>query len=222
MPRKRTRPIKLRWLYDALRADGKTASGLADHLGIREASVHEMISGDRKIKPKEMGPIAEYLDIPVEKVVELVAGVTIEAKPVRARPARRSFGTIAVAGYIGAGAEIFPIDDSAKGAGIDEAELPLARREDSIVAVKMRGQSMLPVYRDGDILFYSRPGPDDWTRHVGDECVVQVSDGRMYLKILRRGSKRGLAILSSYNADDIVDVRLDWAVPIRWIMRAAR
>jgi phage repressor protein C with HTH and peptisase S24 domain len=129
--------------------------------------------------------------------------------------------TVAIVGKVGAGAQVLAFDDSIKGAGIGETERPpgITGR---IVAVQVEGESMLPAYRDQDILFYTRDGADDWTRHVGDECVVQVTDGRVYVKVLRRGSKKGHATLSSYNAVDIEDVPLDWAAPILWVKRARR
>lgn len=130
-------------------------------------------------------------------------------------------GMVAIAGRVGAGQEIHSFDDSIKGAGIGETERPEGA-DGSIVAVEVGGSSMMPVYRDGDILFYARDEMEDWLRHVGDECVVKLTDGRYFVKILRRGHKRGHATLSSYNADDIEDVKVEWAAPIRWIRRASR
>lgn len=129
--------------------------------------------------------------------------------------------SVAIVGKVGAGAQVFAFDDSLKGAGIGEVERPPGIAG-SITAVQVEGDSMLPAYRDQDILFYTRDGADDWTRHVGDECVVQVSDGRVYVKVLRRGARKGTATLSSYNAADIEDVRIDWAAPILWVKRARR
>lgn len=129
--------------------------------------------------------------------------------------------SVAIVGKVGAGAEIFAFDDSIKGAGIGEVERPPGIAG-SIVAVQVEGDSMLPAYRDQDILFYTRDGADDWTRHVGDECVVKVHDGRVFVKVLKRGGKKGHATLSSYNATDIEDVRIDWAAPILWVKRARR
>lgn len=118
------------------------------------------------------------------------------------RGERTASAFVAIVGKVGAGAQVFAFDDSLKGAGIGEVERPPGIAG-SITAVQVEGDSMLPAYRDQDILFYTRDGADDWTRHVGDECVVQVSDGRVYVKVLRRGTRKGTATLSSYNAADI-------------------
>lgn len=193
-------------LKEIREARGLSQPQLAEMVNTTRQQISRLEKGNRRLSDIWLRPLSEALNT---TIAELVGE-------------RGPNNPVAIAGYVGAGAEIFPFDDSAKGAGLDEVERPPGLEEDSIVAVKVRGTSMLPVYRDGDVLFYSRTGPDDWSRHVGDECVVQVSDGRVFLKILRRGSRKGLAILSSYNADDIVDVKLDWAAPIRWIMRAPR
>jgi hypothetical protein len=128
---------------------------------------------------------------------------------------------VAVAGKIGAGQQVFMVDDSIPGAGIGHVERPPGHKG-AIVGAEVDGDSMLPVYRDKDILFYYRDGQGVWTDHIGDEVVVQLTDGRIYVKVLTRGSKRGLATLSSYNAKPIEDVKVDWASPILWIKRAPK
>jgi phage repressor protein C with HTH and peptisase S24 domain len=81
--------------------------------------------------------------------------------------------------------------------------------------VEVRGGSMLPLYEDGTILYYSQQlAPDSM---VGKRCVVQLEDERVLVKTLRRGSERGLWTLVSLNAPDIEDVALQWAAPIDWI-----
>lgn len=129
--------------------------------------------------------------------------------------------SVAIAGKVGAGQQIVPFDDSLKGAGIGEVERPPGAAGD-IVAAEVEGDSMLPVYRAGDIIFYHRDGLGAWTDHVGDECVVALRDGRVFVKVLARGSTPKLATLNSYNASPIADVRVEWASPIRWVKRAGR
>jgi Peptidase S24-like len=128
---------------------------------------------------------------------------------------------IAAAGYVGAGAEIHAIDDHTNGAGIEMIDRPPGLRED-VVAVIVRGESMYPVYRDGDVLFYARNDARDLVELVGVDCVVRTLDGRSYVKLLRRGSRRGVWTLTSHNAPDITDVRVEWAAPVRWIQKARR
>ena len=89
-------------------------------------------------------------------------------------------------------------------------------------AVVVRGDSMLPAYRDGDVLFFERrigaPAvPAEAMRH---DCVVELMDGRMMIKTVLP-AERGRVHLASYNRPDVLnDVQLRWAAPVRWIHRA--
>ena len=72
-------------------------------------------------------------------------------------------------------------------------------------AFRVRGDSMLPLARDNDIVFV---GPDrkDLTPLLGLECAVHLEDGRTFFKILRNGTRKGRYNLESYNADTIANV----------------
>lgn len=112
------------------------------------------------------------------------------------------------AGYVGAGAEIITVDD---GAPNEEIELP----PPNAVPVVVRGDSMYPRYFDGEKLFYlpEQRSPDEM---IGRECVVRLDDGRMLVKIIRRGTKRNRFNLESWNAPTIENQAIEWASPVRW------
>lgn len=113
-------------------------------------------------------------------------------------------------GYVGAAQTVYQFDDD--GAGWVDA--PPGTPYD-VEAVEVRGDSMLPLYRSGAILYYSKQlSPEEM---IGEQCVVQLADERVLVKTLRRGSERGLYTLNSLNAPDIEDVVVDWAAPIDWI-----
>ena len=122
-----------------------------------------------------------------------------------------------VVGYVGAGAEIHPVDDHAKGTGIDEAP-PFPGQDGPAVAVRVRGDSMLPMLEDGWLLYYSRDRDGVPTGCLGQLCVVQIHDGPMLVKKLEAARKKGLYRLVSYNASPREDVRLDWAARVRAIV----
>jgi phage repressor protein C with HTH and peptisase S24 domain len=86
-------------------------------------------------------------------------------------------------------------------------------------ALVVRGNSMWPVYRDGDILFYSEQGKGKPSDMLGTECVVQVDGGATLVKRVMSGSRRGLYTLASYNAPEIHDVAISWCAPIVWVRR---
>lgn len=120
-------------------------------------------------------------------------------------------------GYVGAGAEIFSIDDHAKGGGLDEVERPLGASR-STVAVRVRGDSMRPAYKDGDLLYYDQQANGDLSHLIGADCVVRLTDGRMFVKELRRNGNGYW--LHSHNADPMLDVVIDWAAKVKWVHKA--
>lgn len=121
-----------------------------------------------------------------------------------------------VVGHVGAGAQIYPIDDHAPGAGLDEIEAPPGAAPGA-VGVRVRGDSMYPVYSEGDLLFYAEQrNPAEL---IGRECVVRLADGRLFIKIIRRGATPGRYSLHAHNAPPLDDVEIDWAAPVQWIRR---
>lgn len=89
------------------------------------------------------------------------------------------------------------------------------------VAIQVRGDSMSPVYRNGDTLVCHRRGGRYADNLIGKDCVVLTATGEGYVKILRRGSRPGVYALKSYNPtfEDIEDVALRWVAPVIWIKR---
>jgi len=114
-----------------------------------------------------------------------------------------------VVGYIGAGAEVLPIDDHEKGGGLEAVEVDFPIRPGT-VAVIVRGDSMLPIFEEGDLIGYMEDSSDPTTL-IGKTCVVKLADGRTFIKKLKRGTKDGLFTLVSANARDLEDVEVEWA-----------
>lgn len=121
-------------------------------------------------------------------------------------------------GYVGAGEEVIPFDDHAQGSGLQS--LPLILGLENAVAVEVRGDSMRPVYRPGDALYYRRDDSVPPDKLIGRECVVRLRDGRMFVKVLRRGTRKGRFSLHSYSAELMEDQDVDWAAPVEFIRRA--
>ncbi len=125
---------------------------------------------------------------------------------------------VAVVSYVGAGEEVYPIDDHALGQGLDEVEVPPGEGGE-VVAVIVRGESMYPGYNDGDLIFYHGADGTPESSYPGRECVVRLADERMLVKRVIRGSAAGLYTLLSHNAPEISDVVIQWAAPVRWVKR---
>lgn len=132
-------------------------------------------------------------------------------------PRERQGQTVPLVGRVGAGAEVHLVEGDVSSSRIDDVDAPPDANQHT-VAVIVEGTSMDPVFRDRDMIYYdNKPGdPEDL---IGRECVVKLSDGRVFVKILMRGSERGLYNLFSYNAPLISDVAIEWAVQVIWVRR---
>lgn len=194
-----------KWLDDRLTELRKTKVDLGKALGQHHARIHEIIKGKRQVKAKEVPALAAFLEWPEAFVWEKI------------NRHRAQSAQLPIKGYIGAGAEIIPIDDHATGAGIDYADVPPLT---GVTAAKVRGDSQLPVYRDGDVILYpnERMPPN---RLIGVECAVQLAepDGRLLIKTIKRGGAPRTFTLASHNASDIEDVEIEWASPVLWVKR---
>jgi len=133
--------------------------------------------------------------------------------------------TVPIVGYVGAGADVFPIDDHVKGQGIGEADIPPFDHQMNInktVAVEVRGNSMEPLFFEGFKLFYSERVTGVAYEFVGAICIVWLYDGRCLVKKIRQGSKAGYYTLDSINPNDppIKDVAVQWSAYVEcWKQR---
>lgn len=111
-------------------------------------------------------------------------------------PHARKRGTIPLIGMAQAGAGGF-FDDSGfpAGAGWDEIELP-GVVEANAYALSISDDSMLPVYRHGDIVVVSPSAPV----RQGDRVVARSRDGAVVAKLLLRRTARFVE-LASLNAE---------------------
>jgi phage repressor protein C with HTH and peptisase S24 domain len=121
-----------------------------------------------------------------------------------------------VIGRIGAGAEILPEFEQIPPEGLFEISLPFTLPPDAVAFV-VEGDSMWPRYDSGDIVICGKPEADSHAL-LGLETALCTTDGRRYLKTVRRGSKQGSFDLESHNAPPIRDVHIEWAARILMIL----
>lgn len=130
--------------------------------------------------------------------------------------------TIAVAGRVGAGAQVPLIDAYEKGDGLYHVEAPPQLKctgpHTGYVAVEVEGDSMQPMYQPGDVLFYSRATHEGIaSEDIGRPCVVEDAAGQAWVKLVKRGDEPGLFHLISLNptSETRHNQRIKWASRVR-------
>jgi repressor LexA len=170
---------------------------LAKSAGLGDTSVRDLLdNAGRDIKIGTLQKLAGAMDINVE---DLLGGVGV---PLRGR--------------VGAGGSIVYEEN-------DGGTVPRPPgMGGSLEALEVQGDSMLPRYSSGDIVYIHRDHDGVQPDNVGEYCAVRLVSGETYVKQLARGSRPGFFTLRSLNAD-IEDVELEWATPILFVLsRAAR
>jgi|TARA_B100000315_G_scaffold236302_1_gene251973 phage repressor protein C with HTH and peptisase S24 domain len=190
-------------LWRALEWKGWSQRELARRADIHEQKVYKYLQG-RVDQPRgdTMLRLADTLGV-TESWLRFEVGPAVENIP--------------VIGRIAAGENFIPFDDTP---GVSNyAELPFNLDAADPIAVEVRGESMLPVYRPGDYLVCSRRRGREMETCLNKDCVVKTDQGEGYVKKLVSGSNPGTYTLISYNSPSIENIRLLWAAPIIWVKR---
>lgn len=204
---------------DALAArHGLSPSGLARLAGLDSTAFNrsKRVSKDGRERWPSMESIAKVLDATDESMNDFWAGgggyEQISAGDMLgATPA----ATVPLLGFAQAGSGgFFDSGGFPAGQGWDEVRLPQAD-ENGTYALEVAGDSMLPLYRDGDIIVVS---PSEQLRR-GDRVVVRTRDGEVMAKILHRQTEKTLE-LHSLNPDHpprtLKSEEIDWVARILW------
>jgi phage repressor protein C with HTH and peptisase S24 domain len=202
---------------DALAAEhGLTASGLARKAGLDPTTFNrsKRVTGEGKPRWPSTESVSKVLDAvgaPLERLTELITGNATAPRRTTAAAQRR----IPLIGLAQAGAEGY-FDDAGYpvGGSWDEIDLPSVA-DPHAYAVEISGDSMEPVYRDGDIVIVSPAAP---TRR-GDRVVVRTNEGEVLAKeLVRRSARRiELASLNPAFPDRGFDIdEVNWIARIIW------
>jgi phage repressor protein C with HTH and peptisase S24 domain len=192
------------WLLQALEHSGLSQSALAERLDavvqkkVDRSTINKMVLGKRSISAEELLRISEITGFDVPGEAPLTP-------------------TIAIAGKVGAGAQVPVFDVYPKGAG-PQVECPPGLSPHGVVAVQIEGDSMEPVFSAGDLLFYTRHTHEGVPADVvGHRCVVEDEDGMGWVKQVKAGDEPGLFHLISLNpgANTMWNKRLRWAARVR-------
>lgn len=110
-------------------------------------------------------------------------------------------------GYVGAGAEVEPDFEQVPEEGMEQIEVPFPLPAD-MIALQVRGDSMLPQFRNGVIIIVYREQRRSTESFFGEEAAVRTTDGRRFIKTILRGTT-GVNLIS-WNAPAIENVHLAW------------
>jgi DNA-binding XRE family transcriptional regulator len=124
--------------------------------------------------------------------------------------------TVRVIGYVGAGARVYAYEDMLNN-GDTIARPPMTQGD--LLAVEVKGESMLPLAEDGWHIVYTADATVDENLVLNRVCVVQLEeDESMLVKRVLRGTKPYHYHLASLNAPMIEDVKLRWAAVVKAIV----
>jgi phage repressor protein C with HTH and peptisase S24 domain len=202
---------------DALAArHSLSASGLAKRAGLDSTAFNKSkrYSADGRPRWPSTESIAKIMEATGESLDEFLSLVqgngSRPAANQNSRPA-----AIPLLGFAQAGAGGF-FDDAGfpVGQGWDMVEFPTPSAEGSY-ALKVQGDSMMPLYRDGDVLIV-QPGA---TLHRGDRVVVKTTDGEVMAKVLVRQNAKAVELLSlnpEHPNRQIPTREVEWVARIVW------
>jgi phage repressor protein C with HTH and peptisase S24 domain len=131
------------------------------------------------------------------------------------RESRRPLRLVPLLGLAQAGAGGF-FDDGGfpAGQGWDEIAFP-ANGNDNVFALEVSGDSMLPLYRDGDTIIVQR----DAQCRKGDRVVVKTNDGEVMAKVLSKKSAKSVDLASlnpAHKGRSIALTDIEWMGRIIW------
>lgn len=206
---------------DALAARHKlTPSGLARRAGLDPTSFNKSkrLGPDGRLRWPSTESVAKVLEATGATIDQFLSALPGQAQsdiPSGSFPPQT--GSIPLLGFAQAGAGGF-FDDGGfpAGQGWDVVDFPASpSRKAGVYALEVQGDSMVPLYRDGDVLIVE---PGAQVRR-GDRVVVRTREGEVMAKVLVRQTPRTIE-LTSLNPDhpnrtfDMSEI--EWVARIIW------
>ncbi|WP_142849995.1 helix-turn-helix transcriptional regulator [Telmatospirillum sp. J64-1] len=190
--------------------NGLTASGLARRAGLDPTTFNrsKRVTREGKARWPSTESIAKILDATGTTFPVFVSFIGVE-------PGQRPHRTVPLIGLAQAGDRGF-FDDAGYPVGQGWDEIPLPDVADPhAYALEIAGNSMEPVYRDGDIIIVSPAA----SLRRGDRVVLRTREGEVMAKqLLRRTAKRvELQSLNSEHPDrSFAAEEVEWIARIIW------
>jgi phage repressor protein C with HTH and peptisase S24 domain len=180
-----------------MEAKGFSRRKLSNKAGLSESAVRDLLTRTENPGIGTLYAVAEALELPLEAI--------------------NGSEAVPLLGTIGAGGMVAYFKED------HETELvprpPLAPGR--LMALRVAGDSMLPKYEPGDIVYIRRDHDGVHPEDINRYCAIHCADGGTYLKVLSRGTEDGKFILRSLNAADMVNIEVIWASRVLFVMPAS-
>jgi repressor LexA len=190
-------------IRDALRRimnrKGVKPTTLSLRVGTNKRLVKDLLEKTNDVSMSTLTRLAGALDVPL---YELLAAPRVP-----------------IVGKIGAGGTVI-FEDVGEDIEADRTVIRPPGISGPLIALLVEGSSMLPKYKDGDIIYIQRAHDGVLLDYLGEDCAVRLTTGETYIKQLIKGSSPGLFTLLSLNAPPIENVEVEWATPVVFIMPA--
>ncbi len=195
---------------DALAArNGMTPSALARRAGLDATTFNKSkrSSSANRLRWPSTESIAKILEATSTSIEDFLGVVQASIPPKKQ--------TVPLIGLAQAGAGGFFTDGGfPAGAGWDEIAFPDVGQSHAW-ALEISGDSMLPVYRDGDIVVVNPEAPV----RRGDRVVVKTTEGEVLAKELKRQTGKTLELrsLNASHEDRVLSMeQVEWIARIVW------
>lgn len=195
---------------DALAArHSLSASGLARRAGLDSTAFNKSkrLSADGRPRWPSTELLAKIMEATGASLTELLSLIE-ERPPLRSSVPLIGFAQAGAGGFFDDGG--FPV-----GQGWEEIDLPTAGVGENAYALQVQGDSMLPLYRDGDILIVE---PGARVRR-GDRVVAKTASGEVMAKVLAGRTARTVELVSLNPAHPdrtIPAAEIVWLARIVW------
>src|SRR3569833_361655 len=195
---------------------GFTVSGLAKLAGLDATAFNrsKRVSRDGRERWPSTESIAKLLEATGETFDTFLAAGGAYLQTASAGGASGAMVPLLGLAQAGAGGFFDPAGFPA-GDGWDEVQHP-SPTDPGIYALEVTGDSMLPLYRDGDRIVVSR---NEQVRR-GDRVVVKTKDGEVMAKVLARQTANVVELhsLNPQHAPRLIDMSdVDWIVWFFWV-----
>src|SRR3954464_3492671 len=169
---------------------GLTASGLAKKAGLDPTTFNKSkrITPEGRARWPSTESVAKSLAATGTNIDTFVQLIEDSGRPAREAVPLIGFAEAGAGGFFDDGG--FPV-----GKGWDEIAFP-AVSDEHAYALEISGDSMMPAYRDGDVIVVSPAAPI----RRGDRVVVKTKKGEVMVKELKRRTSKSIE-LQSINAE---------------------